>query len=178
MARLADANQQILLATQDGKAIRFENGDVRPMGRTARGVRGIKLGADDEVIGLLCLDPDQLVLSVSELGYGKRTKLDEYRLTNRGGKGVINMKITKKNGPVVAVMKMSSEIDVMIITRHGKIIRIDPDKIRATGRSAQGVRLVNVEDGDFIAAASTAPKSPDLIDDEDGDDDGQGVLVQ
>ncbi len=178
-ARLLDVDQQVFLATKNGKAIRFENAEVRRMGRPARGVRGIRLDAEDEIVGLLCLSEDQLVLSVSELGYGKRTVLGQYRLTKRGGKGVINMKITKKNGPVVSLMKVDEDVDVVIITKQGKIIRTDPMTIRATGRSAQGVRVVNLEGGDTIAAAAVAPKSPDVVEglEEEGDD-AQGTLIQ
>jgi len=181
-ARLAEPDHDVVLATKNGKAIRFKNSDARPMGRVARGVRGIRLDEDDEIVGLLCLNEEDLVLSISELGYGKRTQLSEYRLTNRGGKGVINMKITKKNGPVVGLMKVTEEVDVVIITKQGKIIRTDPMTIRATGRSAQGVRVVNPEDGDIIAACAIAPKSPDQLADEleegEGGDDNQGTLIQ
>lgn len=181
-ARLAEPEQDVVLATRNGKAIRFKNSDARPMGRVARGVRGIRLDEDDEIVGLLCLYEKDLVLSISELGYGKRTQLSEYRLTNRGGKGVINMKITKKNGPVVGLMKVTEEVDVVIIAKQGKIIRTDPMTIRATGRSAQGVRVVNLEDGDVIAACAVAPKSPDQLADEleegEGGEDGQGTLIQ
>ena len=179
-ARLAEAQDEIFLATREGKAIRFQNDDVRPMGRPARGVRGIRLDEDDEVVALQCATANHLMLAVSENGYGKRTELEEYRLTARGGKGVINMKTTKKTGDVLAMLKLDAEDDVMLITRAGKIIRIDPETIRRTGRSASGVRLVNLESGDVIAAASTAPKSPDFDDDEEGGegDAGQGVLIQ
>ena len=178
-ARLSDEGQEIFIATRDGQAIRFENDQVRPMGRPARGVRGVRLGKHDEVIGLLCVDKDHMVLSVAENGVGKRTQLDEYRLTSRGGKGVINMKTNKRTGDVISIMKVNDENDLMIITRHGKIIRIDSAKIRKTGRSASGVKLVNLEDGDTIAAAAVVPHSIEDDDLEDGQGvDNQGVLIQ
>jgi len=180
-ARLCSGDDEILLATHGGKAIRFPHTEVRPMGRPARGVRGIRLDEDDYVIGLLCLSKDHLVLSVAESGKGKRTKLGEYRLTSRGGKGVINMKTTKSTGNVIAVMKVTDEDDLMIITKGGKIIRLGSDKIRATGRATQGVRLVNLEDNDEIAAATVAPQTKvydDEDDEEGGDDDGQQTLIQ
>ncbi len=177
-ARLSDEGQEIFIATRDGQAIRFENDQVRPMGRPARGVRGIRLGKHDEVIGLLCVDKDHMVLSMAENGIGKRTQLDEYRLTSRGGKGVINMKTNKRTGDVISIMKVNDENDLMIITRNGKIIRIDSAKIRKTGRSASGVKLVNLEEGDSIAAAAVVPHS---LEDEEPEDEGggvQGVLIQ
>ena len=171
-ARLSDEGQDIFLATRGGQAIRFENTKVRPMGRPARGVRGINLAEGDEIIGLLCMVEDNLVLTVNENGYGKRTTLGSYRLTNRGGKGVINTKITKKNGPAIVIMQVAAEDDLMIITRNGQIIRIGSEKIRETGRGAQGVRLVNLDDGDVIAAAAVAPRT-DEIDEEVGEGDGE-----
>ena len=171
------ADQQILLATHKGKAIRFNHEDVRPMGRPAAGVRGIRLDEDDWVIGLLCIKPEHLVLSLAENGIGKRTQLDQYRVTNRGGKGVINMKTTKRTGPVVKVMKVKEDNDVMIITRQGKLIRIEPSTVRKTGRSASGVKLVNLEEGDVVAAAAVAPKE-EIEELEEGASNGQGTLIQ
>ena len=158
-ARLTDPGREIFVATQKGKAIRFHEDAVRAMGRPARGVRAIRIDPDDRVIGMIAVPEDVLVLSITENGFGKRTKIDQYRLTQRGGKGVINIKTTKRNGNVVAIMKVAKDIDLILITRGGKIIRIEADKIRATGRSAQGVTLVNVEDGDQIAAACAVPQS-------------------
>jgi DNA gyrase subunit A len=176
-ARLTDGEPEILLATYHGKAIRFKTDDVRPMGRPARGVRGITLGKDDYLIGMLSVSPEHLVLSVTENGYGKRTELEEYRLTARGGKGVINIKTTRKNGNIISIMRVALDDEIIIITRGGKIIRIGADKVRGTGRAAQGVRLVTLEEGDKVAAAAVVPES-----EEDGPDgtngDGQGVLLQ
>jgi len=178
-ARLTDKGEaqetEIFIATYQGKAIRFDINDVRAMGRPARGVRGIRLKGDDHVVGMRCVSPEDLVLSITQEGYGKRTKLGEYRNTARGGQGVINIKTTKRNGSVVAIMKVTQEDDVMIITRQGKIIRIGSDKIRATGRAAQGVRLVKLEDGDQVAAAGVVPANGE---EEDDDSNGQGELIQ
>ncbi len=162
-ARLSDKDDAILIATQQGQAIHFRNDEVRAMGRTARGVRGIRLMDEDHVIGMLCATDDHLALTVNELGYGKRTQLGKYRLTARGGKGVLNTKITKSNGKVVTVMRVLADDEVMFVTRNGKIIRTESDTIRATGRSAQGVRLVNLDDNDVVAAASVVPRT-DVID--------------
>ena len=176
-ARLTDGDHDILIATSRGKAIRFHESAVRAMGRPARGVRSMRLDSDDRVIGMIAVLEDMLVLSMTEYGYGKRTKIDQYRLTARGGKGIINIKTSKRNGNVVSIMTVTKEDDLMIITRNGKIIRIESDKIRATGRSALGVRLVNLGESDEIAAACVVPESA-----EDGDDDKkpdpQGVLIQ
>ena len=172
-ARLTDPGREIFVATQQGKAIRFHEDAVRAMGRPARGVRAIRIDPDDRVVGMIAVPQDVLVLSITENGFGKRTKIDQYRLTQRGGKGVINIKTTKRNGHVVAIMEVAKDADLMLITRGGKIIRIEADKIRATGRSAQGVKLVNVEDGDQIAAACAVPESQN-------DDNGapeQGTLL-
>ena len=161
-ARLCEKDQEIFLATRLGRAIHFASKDVRSMGRTARGVRGLRLKENDYVIGMVCADKEHLVLTINELGYGKRTAINRYRLTRRGGQGVENTKITEKNGEVVAIMQVSSEDEVMLISRNGKILRIDSDKIRATGRYAQGVRLANLEADDAIAAATVVPDTEEL----------------
>jgi DNA gyrase subunit A len=147
------------------------------MGRPARGVRSIRLQGDDRVIGMVAVLEDNLILSMTEGGYGKRTKLDQYRLTARGGKGIINIKTSKRNGNVVSIMKVTKENDLMIITRNGKMIRIESDKIRATGRSALGVRLVNLGENDEIAAACVVPETAEN-DDNGKEPDPQGVLIQ
>ena len=161
-ARLCEPDQEIFLATRCGQAVRFVNDGVRAMGRVARGVRGVRLEGDDAVVALLCVSEDHLILTINALGYGKRTKLGSYRLTSRGGKGVSNTKITRKNGEVVAAMRVLADDEVMIVTRNGKILRIGSDKIRATGRSAQGVRVVNLEDGDVVAAAVVVPRDDEI----------------
>ena len=174
-ARLTNGEPEIFIATYEGKAIRFKTENARPMGRPARGVRAIRLAEGDYVVGMLAVSPEHLVLSVTENGFGKRTRLAQYRLTARGGKGVINMKTTKKNGPVVSIMQVSPEDEVMIISRDGKIIRIDSDKIRATGRAAQGVRLVTMGATDQVAAAAVIPEPQDNGEDEGAN--GQGTLI-
>ena len=166
-ACLCEPDQEILIATRLGQAIHFENARVRAQGRVAAGVRGVRLDEGDNVIGLLCASEDHLVLTINELGYGKRTQLAKYRLTARAGRGVINTKITRSNGEVVTVMKVLADDEVVIITRNGKILRIESDKIRATGRSAQGVRLVNLDEGDVVAACSVVPRTDEIdLDDE------------
>lgn len=129
------------------------------MGRPARGVRAMDLAEGDTIIGMEIVEKDGLILSISEGGYGKRTPLHDYRLTARGGKGVINMKTGPKTGSVVAVLSVKEETDVVIITCDGKIIRIESSEIRQAGRSTQGVRLVRMEEGDRVAAASVIPES-------------------
>jgi DNA gyrase subunit A len=165
-AQLTGGSDQIFIATRLGQAIRFEETDVRAMGRPAQGVRGINLAEDDEVIGMEVVSDDSLILSISELGYGKRTKASSYRLQSRGGKGVINMKVTKKTGPVISVLSVKDDSDVMIITAEGKIIRIEASEIRQSGRAAQGVRLVKMEEGDKVAAASVVPETEENANDQ------------
>ena len=177
-ARLTDGEQQIFVATRRGKAIRFDEKHVRAMGRPARGVRAMRLDQGDHVVRMQAVSADVLILSVTENGFGKRTKLEAYRVTARGGKGVINIKTSRRNGNVVSVMRVSAENDLMIITRGGKIIRIGADKIRATGRSAQGVKLVHLEDGDEIAAACVVPDGQPGPNGKTNGTDRQGVLIQ
>jgi DNA gyrase subunit A len=158
-AGLTRGDNYIFLASSQGKAIRFSETEVRAMGRPARGVRAMTLTGGDCLIGMEIVEQEGLILSVSEKGYGKRTKLDSYRLTARGGKGVINMKTTPRVGNVVAVLSVKDETDLMIITKDGKIIRIESADIRQVGRSTQGVRLVSMEEGDTVAAACVIPDS-------------------
>jgi len=156
-ARLTGGENYIFLGTHEGKAIRFHESDVRAMGRPARGVRAMDLGEGDYIIGAEVVEKEGLILSISESGFGKRTELEEYRLTARGGKGVINMKVTPRIGKVVAILSVKEDTDLMIITRDGKIIRLESSEIRQAGRSTQGVRLVRMEEGDQVAAASVIP---------------------
>ncbi len=153
---LTDGTKRIFIATHNGLAIRFDEKNVRPMGRATRGVRGINLRADDYVVSVcpVSADDTEKMLSVSEQGYGKQTPITTYRLQSRGGKGVINMKTTEKTGKVVAVFPVDVESEIMIITKQGKLIRIEADSIRKTGRSAQGVRLIKTEEGDRVTSAS------------------------
>lgn len=151
---LTDGKKKIFLATHDGMAICFEEEEVRDMGRQARGVRGITLKDEDYVVGVVAVSGDEQILSVTENGFGKQTSLSEYRIQSRGGKGVINIKTTDRNGNVVAVMPVNKESEVLIITTGGKLIRIEAETIRATGRSAQGVKLIDASGGDLVASAS------------------------
>jgi DNA gyrase subunit A len=191
-ASLTDGNQIVFLASHDGQAIRFDENDVRSMGRNATGVRGMNLAEKDYIVGMattikpeaqavakegeiapeiadLIPEKGSLILSVTENGYGKRTPADEYRLTNRGGKGVINVKTTARNGKVVGISQVSEKSEVMLISQYGKIIRIESKFIRESGRSAQGVRLLNVEPGDRVAAAVVIPPE---------EPNGNGTLLQ
>jgi DNA gyrase subunit A len=181
-AKLTDGKQMIFLASHEGQAILFRETEVRPMGRNAGGVNGMDLDKDDYVVSMDAVQPDfdiivkehkqesrnleelenehikdsltTLMLTVAEKGYGKRTPLAEYRITSRGGKGVVNMKTTDRNGYVVATLQVTEESDVMIITHNGKVIRVHANEIREAGRSTQGVRLLRLEDDDSVAAAA------------------------
>ena len=155
-AKLTTGESQVMLALRSGKAIRFEEGKTRPMGRSASGVRGITLAnAKDEVVGMISVDDmDSDVLVVSENGYGKRSSLDDYRITNRGGKGVKTISITEKTGDLVAIKNVSDEDDLMIINKSGIAIRMGVDDLRVMGRATQGVRLINIKGGDAIAAVA------------------------
>jgi DNA gyrase subunit A len=158
-ATITNGDNFIFLGSHQGMAIRFNEDQVRPMGRQARGVRAMDLEQGDYLVGLEVVQKDGLILSVSENGFGKRTPLEDYRLTARGRKGVINMKTTPKVGKVVAVLSVREITDLMIITKEGKIIRLESGEIRQAGRSTQGVRLVRMEEGDQVAAASVIPES-------------------
>jgi DNA gyrase subunit A len=172
-ARLTDGDNYVFLGSHDGKAIRFAESHVRAMGRPARGVRAMELEDGDYLVGMEVVEKDGLILSISEHGYGKRTPLEDYRLTARGGKGVINMKTTGKTGSVVAILSVKEESDIMIITKDGKIIRIESSEIRQAGRSTQGVRLVRMEEGDRVAAAGVIPETETTA---DNGSNGQGDL--
>ena len=156
-----DGNHQIFIATHDGLAIRFDEKEVRPMGRDARGVRGIDLRKGDYVIGVACVSKEghEKLLSISEQGFGKQTRVSDYRLTRRGGKGVINMKANEKTGKVVAVFPVEEDLEVMIITAQAKLIRLDSSKIRSTGRSASGVILIRPDEGDIVTSATLLSSS-------------------
>ena len=164
-AVLTNGNSEILLAGRNGRCCRFDENDARALGRTASGVRGINIEDDDEVVGMITYDPTaedaaaHSILVVSENGYGKRSDFDEYRKTNRGGKGVKTLQITDKTGPLVAMKNVTDENDLMIINRSGLTIRMAVSDIRVAGRATQGVRLINIKDGDSIAAISAVNKS-------------------
>lgn len=192
-AKLTDGKSEIMIALKSGKACRFPEAKVRPMGRTAGGVRGIKLDEeikDDEAIGMICINsPEQTVLVVSEKGYGKRTPVDEYRITNRGGKGVRTINITDKTGKLIALRDVTDKDDLMIITTNGITIRMSVSDLREMGRATQGVRVINLSEGDEIAAVAkvdveaqeqnvetTLPVSTDAAapDEGDADDEAEG----
>ncbi|WP_071134117.1 DNA gyrase subunit A [Millionella massiliensis] len=162
-AALTSGNAQIVIAAKDGKAIRFEENKVRAIGRTGAGVRGISLDEGDEVIGMLTVEPGQKpeILVVSENGYGKRTDLDDYRITGRSGKGVKTIQITEKTGKLISIQAVSDENDLMIINRSGLTIRTPVSDIRVTGRAAQGVKIINLRGNDAIASVIAVPKSDD-----------------
>ena len=186
--RLTDGNQIVFLASHEGQAIRFDEEDVRSMGRPAYGVRGMDLDKNDYIVGVAVTPKDaktngkgkdgkdaeealpSLILSVTEQGYGKRTPVDEYRLQSRGGKGVINVKTTAKNGNVVGIMLVDESSEAMLISQFGKIIRIDTKTIREAGRSTQGVRLLHLEEGDRVASA--------VVLQEKAEEDANGTLLQ
>ena len=168
-AKLTDGNSQIMLAAKNGKAIRFEESKIRAMGRTASGVRGITLADEnDEVVGTVSVsDMSKDILVVSEKGYGKRSKLEDYRITNRGGKGVKTINITEKTGYLVALKDVTDKDDLMIITRKGLTIRIPVADLRVMGRATQGVKLINIKENDAIAAVAKVMHNEDEIVDED-----------
>ena len=149
-----DGKKKIFLATREGQAICFDESEVRDMGRTARGVRGVTLRGNDRVVSLSAVAGDEQMLTVTSNGFGKQTALNKYRVTGRAGKGVVNIKTTDRNGKVVAVMPVIKDSGVLIITTQGKLIRIEAEQIRATGRSAQGVKLIDTSGGDYVASAS------------------------
>jgi DNA gyrase subunit A len=155
-AKMTNGNHEIMIAVRSGRAIRFPEAKVRPMGRTAAGVRGITLaGAEDEVIGMVCVEnKNEDLLVVSENGYGKRSSIDDYRITNRGGKGVKTINITPKTGMLVALKGVTDTDDLMIITRNGVTIRLAISELRVMGRATQGVRLINLKEGDAIASVA------------------------
>lgn len=160
---ISDGKKKVFIATHDGMAIYFDESDVRSMGRQAHGVRGIDLRESDYVVGVAVVTGEEKMLTIAEYGLGKRTELSEYRFQSRGGVGVINMKLTDRTGAVVAVMPVSDEDEIMIISVHGKVIRLNVGSIRETGRSAQGVKLIDTADGDYVASASLIERQDDPI---------------
>jgi DNA gyrase subunit A len=162
-AKLTNGTAEILLAKKSGKAIRFNESGVRPMGRTAAGVRGVRLeNEQDEVIGMVCVndndDTDTSIMVVSEKGYGKRTDIGDYRITGRGGKGVKTLSVTEKTGSLIAIKDVTDENDLMIITRNGIAIRMKMEDVRVMGRATQGVRLIKIRENDNIASVAKVPK--------------------
>ncbi|TBR17457.1 DNA gyrase subunit A, partial [bacterium] len=151
---LTDGKQEILIGTKEGKAIRFPESQVRDMGRGAKGVRGISLAKKDVVISMVLAQKDATILTVTSLGFAKRTLFKEYRLTRRGGKGIINIKVTDKNGEAVSLKTVSDNDELMVITENGMFLRCAIKDIRATGRSAQGVRLIKLQDKDRVSCVA------------------------
>lgn len=182
-AKLTNGSNEIVLATSSGRAIRFNESTVRPMGRNASGVRGVTLAdSKDQVVGMICVeDVFSTILVVSEKGYGKRTYLNDpedkepvYRITNRGGKGVKTLNITDKTGPLLSILNVTDEEDLMIITKAGVTIRMHIDTIRTMGRAAQGVRLINLKGNAEIAAIARVPRS-DEEEDQEFDENGNPI---
>ena len=169
-ANLTSGRADIIIAAREGKAIRFPEEKVRPIGRTGAGVRAITIEGDDRVVGMICMEPESAndILVLSENGYGKRTDLDAYRTTNRGGKGVKTMQVTEKTGKVVSIQSVSDEYDLMIITRNGTAIRTAASDIRLAGRATQGVKVINLRAGDSIASVMAVPKSEEPEGESDG----------
>jgi DNA gyrase subunit A len=172
---ITDGQREILLGTRQGIVIRFKEDDVRPMGRTARGVRGISLDEGNEVIGMETITPDSTaaILTVTEYGYGKRTAVSEYRLQGRGGRGIISVKVTEKNGPAVSFHQVRDDDEIMVMTAEGKILRTKVDDVREISRNAQGVRLIDMGENDrVIGVAKLAETTPEGVIESDGDESG------
>ena len=164
-ARVTDGTREVLIATRKGKSIRFDEQLVRPMGRNTAGVKGIELDDDDEVVGLAATEPDRdQVLAICARGYGKRTKLEEFRQQNRGGKGVILIDASERNGPVVGIALVRPDDEVVLITDRGQTIRTRVDGIRETGRNAQGVRVMNVDEDERVVALETVGENVEPAD--------------
>ena len=181
-ARLTNGNHEILMAIRSGKAIRFPEEKVRPMGRNASGVRAMRLDTDNDiVVGMVCAENDQeTILVVSENGYGKRTLVEDYRVTNRGGKGVKTINVTEKTGPLVAMKIVTDDDDLMITTKNGIMIRMDMTSLRVMGRATQGVRVINLKSGVIIASVAKVPHSEEeeeavIVDSEPQDGSGDEV---
>ncbi len=182
-AKLTSGSAEVMIASNAGKAIRFNESTVRPIGRTGAGVRGISLGKGEVVIGMICIEPDsnQSVLVLSEKGYGKRTLLNDedgeavYRITNRGGKGVKTINITEKTGNLISVQAVNEEDDLMIINRSGITIRTAISGIRLAGRATQGVRIINLREGDEIASVVAVPRTEEESSAEDIEGGGQAA---
>lgn len=179
-AKLTNGNSQILLAVKSGKAIRFEESKTRPMGRGASGVRGITLaGPKDEVVGMVAVnDMDTNILVVSENGFGKRSDLEDYRITNRGGKGVKTISITDKTGSLVTLKNVTDQDDLMIINKSGIAIRMAVSELRVMGRATQGVKLINLKDDDSIAAVAKVMKDDDEVEDISDIDVEDGTIIE
>ncbi|PZQ79247.1 MAG: DNA gyrase subunit A, partial [Flavobacterium johnsoniae] len=165
-ARLTDGNSEIMIATKNGKCIRFPEEKARAVGRSSIGVRGISLEDNDEVIGMIVVNDleNDTVLVVSERGYGKRTAVEDYRVTNRGGKGVITLNITEKTGNLIAIQSVTDEDGLMIINKSGVAIRMNMNEMRVMGRNTQGVKVINLKAKDEIAAIAKVEMDRDVED--------------
>jgi len=166
-ASRTNGRQEVLIATRDGKSIRFEEGQVRAMGRTAAGVRGMTMRESDDVVGMEILSPGATVLTVTEKGYGKRTPLDDYRVQRRGGQGIITIRTSDRNGPVVSVTQVVDDDEVMLITNSGKVLRAKVSGISTMGRATQGVRIMNLASGEKLASMARLAEA-DVASPEDG----------
>ncbi|PVH24448.1 DNA gyrase subunit A [Sphingobacterium corticibacter] len=176
-ANLTNGNSEIVMALRSGRAIRFNESTVRPMGRTATGVRGVRLAHDnDEVVGMISVDnsEESTILVVSEKGYGKRTDVEDYRVTNRGGKGVKTLNVTEKTGELVAIKDVNDQDDLMIINKSGIVIRIGVDTLRVMGRATQGVKLIRLNENDEIASITKVAREEEL---EEGEELGEGFVA-
>ena len=174
--KLTSGNAEVMIASREGRAIRFNESTVRPMGRVSSGVRAISIDEENEVIGMIAIEPDsqQDVLVLSENGYGKRTDLEEYRVTNRGGKGVKTINVTEKTGKLISIQAVTDDNDLMIINRSGLTIRTSAEQIRVAGRATQGVKIINLREGDAIASVTAVPKT----DEEDIETTTEGVIAE
>jgi DNA gyrase subunit A len=160
-AKITDGDNDVVIASRKGQAVRFHEGDVREMGRGTQGVRGINLVEGDEAVAMVPVRRDSSLVVVTENGYGKRTMIENYRLTRRGGKGVINVKTSDRNGMVVSVREVTDEDGLMIITKKGVVIRLPVRDLRTIGRNTQGVRMINVATGDKVVDVSLVPMTED-----------------
>ena len=174
--RITDGDRDILIATKYGKAIRFHESEVRPMGRNSHGVVGIRLRGDDEVVSTTTGDDSSILLSITENGYGKLSWVRDYRRTHRGSYGVITIKVNERNGPVKAVLNVGPEDELIVTSKGGMIIRIPVSELRVMGRATQGVRIMRLRSGDAVSAvARMAKKADDDPEDENIPEDGQSL---
>jgi DNA gyrase subunit A len=165
---MTDGQGEMILSTAGGQAIRFPEAEARPMGRSTQGVIGIRLDQGDAVVGIDMVEPGASLLAASENGFGKRTAMDEYRRTHRGGKGIITMRTNEKTGPVLGVRMVTDDDQLMLITSGGKVIRLRANEIRVIGRNTQGVRLIGLDEGERVAAVARLAER---------DDEGDGVVA-
>jgi DNA gyrase subunit A len=159
--RLTDGKSEIILSTAEGQAIRFEESEVRPMGRSTYGVRGMTLDEGDQLVSIDLVEAGASLLAVAEKGYGKRTEMDEYRQTHRGGKGIITMKTTDKTGRVIGIRMVTDDDQIMLVSSGGKVVRIRVKEIRVIGRNTQGVRLIDLEEGERVSSVARLAERED-----------------